>query len=523
MPEKKINKKELEIAYSMKTSPIFTIGILWGLSPQPILEEYKELVDNLIIEGKYNEIKKEYFGEFIRGRHFTWQQFLILRAIELGLEGKASKKISIRSGHGIGKSTTMAWSIIWFLICYPDCRIPCTAPTGDQLHDVLWTEIRTWIGRFPEVKWLQNKLEVQKDKVYINETGNSAFARARTARKEAPEALAGLHAENMMMVVDEASGVPDEIYNVAKGAFTEKNVIVLLISNPTRLDGYFYRTHHDYQDKWQRLNFSTLDSPLSTSDDYAKEIAEEHGIRSDEYKIRVLGDFPEGSSVDEKGWSRLLELSEIKKAQEEQDDDLPFIGNLRMGIDPAGEGTDISSWVVRDKFKARIVSQEKISNKKSIAERTLTLFVKYPGIEARKTYIDNFGVGAEITKEIALAGINTTGINVGDKAKNSELYANIKAEAYMRLRRWIQSGGKLSHHKDWEELTHVRFRRGLNGKVQIMSKREMRTAGYKSPNNADALMMTFIDEESDDLMNRIKNKVKQFKPNYKKVSYHRSV
>lgn len=517
-----LSQREREIARAMQKSPIFTIRLIWGLEPQPVKEEYAKLVEDLIIAGEYHKVKKEYFHEFIRGNHYTWQQYLILSAVELAIKNRSSRKISIRSGHGIGKSTTMSWLIIWFLICFPDCRVPCTAPTGDQLHDVLWTEIRSWISKFPDIKWLKDKLEVQTDKIYVKEEGNSAFARARTARKEAPEALAGLHAENMLMVVDEASGVDDEIYKVAKGAFTEKNVLVLLISNPTRLEGYFYRTHHQFQDKWQTLNFSTLDSPLSTSDEYAKEIAEEHGIESDEYRIRVLGEFPNGDSVDDKGWARLLELFEVKNAQEGQNDEDPFVGIARMGIDPAGEGTDISSWVVRDRFKARIVARERISTKKGVAEKTLTLFTKHTQVKPEKTYIDNFGVGAEITKEIALTGVRTTGINVGDKASNSDLYINLRAEAYMRLRRWVQSGGKLSPSKDWEELTHIRFRRGLNGKVQIMSKRDMKGNGYKSPNNADALMMTFIDPEEGDIMEKSKHKVKQFKPNYSKVSYNKS-
>lgn len=525
--QKEVSKQELEIFVKMQRSPIYTIYLLWQLKPQPVKDEYKELVNELIENGKQEEVKAEYFKPFVRGKHFTWQQYVILYSVELAVLGKSQKKISIRSGHGIGKSTTMSWLIIWFILCYPNCRIPCTAPTGDQLHDVLWTEIRTWVTRFPDIPWLKDKFDVQRDYIRINEEGNSAFARARTARKETPEALAGLHAENMMMIVDESSGVPDEIFNVARGAFTEENVLVILISNPTRLDGYFYRTHMDanMQDKWQRLAFSTLDSPLSTSDTYAQEIIDEHGENSNEYRIRVLGEFPSEDDLDKNGWARLLNVDEVKNAQRrnpDEDYEQPLVGEQRMGIDPAGEGTDETSWVVRDKFQAKIVSRERISNTKGIAQKTLTLFTKYPQVNPKRTYIDNFGIGAEISKNIALAGIDTNGINVGDKAQNSELYRNLKAEMYMRLRRWIQSGGKLSEDKEWEELTHVRFRRGLNGKIEIMSKRDMRKEGYKSPNNADALAMTFIEADDDDIMRKKKNRAKTVKPNYQKASYNRN-
>ncbi|MHA1541417.1 MAG: hypothetical protein ACTSQH_00400 [Candidatus Hodarchaeales archaeon] len=520
---KKPTLKDAEIAQKMKKSPIFTIRALWNISPQPVKPEYRELVEELIVQNKQYEILPTYFDTFVRGRHFTWQQYIILRAVEDAIAGKKSRSITISSGHGIGKSTTMSWLMIWFLMCYPDCRIPCTAPTTDQLQDVLWMEIQAWISRFPDVKWLKDKFDLTQNHIRVNEEGNSAFARARTARKEKPEALSGLHSANMMMVVDEASGVPDEIYNYARGAFTEENVIVLLISNPTRNEGYFFRTHnHDEISKnWQRLSFSTNDSPLKTSEVYAEEIAAEHGIDSDEYRIRVLGKFPRADS-DDNGWFRLLEPKEIEDAQAHELP--PFIGKMRMGIDPSGEGSDTSRWVGRDRFQMRVIGKEKISNPKSIAEKTLSLLIKYPQIETSGTNLDNFGVGAEVTKEIALAGEDINGINVGDikSVINKDLYSNKRAEAYMTFRRWVQSGGKLCGSKEWNELSHVRFKRGLNGKIKIMSKEEAKRKGYKSPNTADAGSLTFITPDEDDILAKKKHKTRQFKPSYAKVSYERS-
>lgn len=287
-----------------------------------------------------------------------------------------------------------------------------------------------------------------------------------------------------------------------------------MISNPTRLDGYFYKSHHTDQDNWQCMAFSCIDSPR-VEQDYVDRIIELNGIDSDEYRIRVLGEFPRATSVDDKGYVPLLQKEEIKFLEA----DTAIIGSRRMGVDPSGEGTDETRWVIRDKFQAKIVAREKISNPKSIAQKTLTLMMVY-NIQAKDVWIDNFGVGAEVTKELAFAKERCNGINVGDSARDKETYINKRAEIYMRLRKWVQSGGKFQNDKEFEELVSIKFRRGLSGRVQIKSKQDMRKEGIKSPNTADALSLTFCEDDFDDLLLRKKSK-KPFKPDYKKISYNR--
>ena len=130
------------------------------------------------------------------------------------MNGEASKKISITSGHGIGKSAIMAMLILRFLTCYADSEVPCTAPTQSQMYDVLWKEIAVWMNRMPER--MQEKFELSADYLKVLENPKIWWARAKTARKENPEALAGIHAKDVFMAVDEASAVPDEIYISSK-------------------------------------------------------------------------------------------------------------------------------------------------------------------------------------------------------------------------------------------------------------------------------------------------------------------
>ena len=426
--------------------------------------------------------------KFVKGKHITWQQDDILEAVEKAINNKGFKRIAVKSGHGIGKSTCLAWLILWFLFCYLDAQIPCTAPTENQMYDVLWKELAKWLKLLPIQ--IQGLYEWSNTYIRIRERPETWFARAKTARKEAPEALAGVHGEFVMFVIDEASGVPEEIFNTAEGALTNKDILVIMISNPTRLMGYFYEAFHKDGKNWQQFSFNSQESPV-VDKEFVERIKEKHGDNSDEYKIRVLGDFPSEEGIDEKGFVNLFTADEIKFTQ-----DKAFV-QTRMGIDPSGEGQDETAWAVRDEFKGGIVGTERTSNPKSIAEKTLTLMEKYAS-SAKNIFIDNFGVGANVAQEIALTPFHyaVNGINVGQQSKG-EIYLNIRAEAFYAIKSWFRKGGSLLDdefgHKLKEELLTIKFKRNLQGKIQIMSKLEMQKQGIPSPNKADAFMLTFTD------------------------------
>ena len=173
--------------------------------------------------------------------------------------------------------------------------------------------------------------------------------------------------------------------------------------------------------------------------------------------------------------------------------DEELVGETFMGIDPAGEGKDFSVWVVRDNFRAKVVYTEAISTPKTIAEKTLTLMERY-SVSPHNVSIDNFGVGANVAQELAFTGNMVNSINVGIKPED-ESFLNLRALAYWRLHQWSKKGGELVKHKGFEELNHIRFRKELSGKMKIMSKLEMKKDGLKSPDHADALMLTFTEEE----------------------------
>lgn len=500
--KKKPTKADVDEYIKMQRSPIYFIFVTWKLSPQPVKPEFAALVDSLILQGNLAEIKALYFipktrDECLTEKLYSWQQWVILLAIELAIQGKASNRISVRSGHGIGKSSSLSWVLLWYLYCHYLAQVNCTAPTGDQMYDVLWKEVSKWLKLMP--LHMQRKFEWQANYIRIVEHPEAWFARARTARKESPEALAGMHGENVLALVDEASGVHNEIFNTMEGSLTDYKPMIIMISNPTRLIGYFYDSHRGEDAvNWQHFCFSSEESPF-VDKPYVERIILKHGKESDEYRIRVLGEFPREDMVDDQGYVPLLGRGDIRQIPFSEDN--KFVGRVRLGVDPAGEGKNKTAWVARDAFRAKVVLEEDVSNPKTIALRTMGLCEIYK-IDSEDVSIDMFGTGAEVVKELSLSGFYVQSIMVGETPEDEDdhqRFLNKRSCFYFRLRKWVRSGGELERHKSWEEeLPSVRYRRSSgHQRIQIMPKKEARSKGYHSPDFADALMLTFTDDSED--------------------------
>ena len=169
--------------------------------------------------------------------------------------------LAIRSGHGIGKSTLLSIEVLRHLICYKKPGIPCkicvTGPSATQVDDILWSEISSTMGHL--LPWLQDLLTQNNDEIYCVESRNDWFASARTARKDNPGAMQGFHG-TPLYIFDEAAEIPDEIFEVAMGAMTEKDARAIMMGNPTRLSGYFFRQFHSPNSRWTCMHCDCYDT-----------------------------------------------------------------------------------------------------------------------------------------------------------------------------------------------------------------------------------------------------------------------
>lgn len=536
----------------------------WGLVPQPVKPAFRrrwleaQLSEGAEWEKIKTQITGDWFGdpydeenrggdwkwfEFEKGKHIAWEQVVILMGIDKAIAGKASRTLSIRSGHGIGKSSTCAWIILWFLFCYIS-KVPVTAPTSHQMHDVLWTELSSWIGRMSEE--FRAMYEWSNDYVRMSINPEEWFARARTSTKENTEAIAGIHADHVCIVVDEASGVPEQVFNAAEGALTSGSVLVILISNPTRIDGYFYDTHHKNKATWQLFAFNSEEAPLVDRSFIA--LKARHGVDSDEYKIRVKGIFASESSMDTSGYIQLINEKKVTVILRTKEPPR-LIGRKILSVDPSGEGKNKTTFVIRDQFTAYLAYQLEGTNEKEIAHHVLTLIDEF-NLTGDDVVIDGFGIGARIGQIIAVetkGKVNVYTVLTGthpvvEESMNrqyfrrrelemdndgTDLYLNLRAVGCFRAQQWLYAGGTiidtdLQSGPFLTQLLDLAYMRSMQGnKRQIMGKKDMLKKGIQSPDIADAFTNSFLleqetgiqdPEERDDIIRRNRAKKARFDP-----------
>ena len=360
---------------------------------------------------------------------------------------KLDKGIVVKSGHGTGKTCIASLIILWFITIFPDAKIICTAPSKGQLLDVLWPEISKWQSKFK----FGELFEWTKTRLYHKSYPETWFASARTANK--PESLAGVHSEHVLIIIDEASGVDQAVYETMEGAETETGALKILMSNPTKTTGEFYDAFHSKKDDYLSFTFSSENSPR-VKPGYIKKMARKYGKDSNVYRIRVLGEFPKhedntviGIDVVERAHERYLDLDE-EDFQKNINSSIEF----SLGIDVARYGDDEAGIYSRVN---NIIDKEKIIKKCSTMSLTGEVVAlrngKYKGIKKCYFNVDLTGVGNGVVDrllELRDEGILRkddviNGISNNAKAIDSKEYGNIISELWFRFEEFLKKGGIL--------------------------------------------------------------------------------
>lgn len=414
------------------------------------------------------------------------------------------RRVSIRSGHGTGKSAFMAWCVLWFQSCYFPCKVPCTAPTAHQLNDVLWAEIAKWHrklrDRYPE---LGNEFDWTSERFVLRTHPSESFAVARTARPENPEALQGFHSENILFLIDEASGVPEQVFQVAEGALSTSGAFVVMAANPTREDGYFYESHHKMRSSWSALHWNGEDSPM-VSKDYIDGMRRKYGVDSAIYQVRVAGNF--AAAVD-----GIIPLSWCEAAKERNV--LPFVSApVIWGLDVARFGDD-STALAKRKGNIQFEPTREWWGKDTM--QTVGLIKQeYDRTDDKPDSInvDVIGIGAGVVDRGREIGLPMVGINVAESASADDRYNRLRDEIWFKGREWLEARDCKLCDDDAliGELTTARYQVLSSGKIKVEGKDEMKRRGVASPNRADAWLLTFAhvpgNREVDDRYNRKKRR-----------------
>lgn len=400
-------------------------------------------------------------------------------------------RVSVRSGQGVGKTGLEAALLLWFLCCFPFPRIVATAPTRQQLHDVLWSEVAKWQARSP---LLRSMLKWTKTYIYMLGMEKRWFAVARTATK--PENMQGFHESNMLFIVDEASGVRDDILEAILGTLSGENNKLLMCGNPTRTSGVFYNSHTKARGRYKVYHVSSRTSPR-TNKDNIQALEDDYGADSNIVRVRVDGEFP----LAEDDVFIPLPLVEAAISTDVED----TIKVIELGVDVARFGDDetIIAPKVGDSVLPLIWHRGKdlMWTTGRILETCLSLHERYPEYKGYLIVkIDDTGLGGgvtdrlnEIKSENGYDWLYVIPVNFAGKSPDHH-YADISTYMWAQVRKQMQDQC-LNLPNDTELVAQFSVRKYYlpsSSKIKLESKDEMKKRGLKSPDRADAVSLACL-------------------------------
>lgn len=412
-------------------------------------------------------------------------------------------KVSVRSGQGVGKTALEAGAIIWFLVCRPYSRVIATAPTMQQLYDVLWAEIAKWLNQ----SLVKDLLKWTKTKVYMIGDDERWFATAKTATK--PENMQGFHEDHMMIVVDEASGVADPIMEAILGTLTGADNKLLMCGNPNRLEGVFYDSHNNDRDKFKTHKVSSMDSKR-TSKENIEMLLKKYGKDSDVARVRIFGEFPKGAL------DALISLETVELACNNSIKESEILSSnlLHIGCDVARFGDDKT--VIVPRIAGKIFPFYKYSKKSTMETAGNVLAVckdfmqRYPKIKRCIIKVDDTGVGGGVTDRlrevISEEKLPYTVVPMNNGASaTDDFYANLGTQIWGAIRDALEENfsaalqGKdpmieLPYDDELiKQLSNRKKKMTSKGKIQLESKEDMKKRNVGSPDIADAVTLAYYD------------------------------
>ena len=396
---------------------------------------------------------------------------------------RKERRISVRAGHGVGKSTACSWALIWHMTTrYPQKSV-VTAPTSAQLFDALYSELKSWINKLPPV--LRESFEVFSDRVVLKGAPESSFISARTSSSERPEALAGVHSEHVLLVVDEASAVPEQVFEAAAGSMSGHSASTILISNPTRNSGLFYKTHHDLASDWYRMHVSCLNIPL-VSADFVSQIKATYGEDSNAFRIRVLGEF---ALADDD----TLIPAELVDGAINRDISASPSEPLIFGLDVARFGSDRTALVKR---KGNVVIEVKSWGGLDTMQVVGAIVNEAKLDRPDEICVDTIGLGSGVADRLRELGMNVRDVNVAESSAMNPNANKLRDELWLAVKDWLATKSVKLPADDQlrHELVAPRYTFTSSGKVQVESKDSMRKRGMRSPDLADALCLSFASQ-----------------------------
>lgn len=407
---------------------------------------------------------------------------------EIAASVVANRYTAVRSCHGSGKSWMLAHLALWWISSHPvgDALVVMTAPTTAQVKTILWREMKKAHAK-GKLQGSLAALEWTIDKQIV--------AVGRTPKSYDPAAFQGIHERYVLVILDEACGIPDATWRQAETLITNEDSRLVAIGNPDDPTGLFARNCKP-NSGYEVIKISAFDTPNFTDEEvpdelrsrlvgpsWVEERVKRYGEGSPFYRAKVLGEFPDGKD------DSLIPLSFIERARERE---LEPGSRVRLGVDPARYGDSESVIYVSYGGHIRLVSARSGEDTQQTCGRVIQALRETGATGAT---IDEIGVGGGVVDSLARDGYAVWGFNAGGRSFDPEAFLNLRAEGYWMLREAFLEGKIDIDPEDdvlAEQLASLRYSTTPRGQTKIESKEDMRRRGVASPDRADALLLSTL-------------------------------
>lgn len=461
---------------------------------------------NILYDPRYEKFRERYYDNLplyvLECCRYTptWQQMEFLK--EAGVPGA---RVAVSSGHGTGKSFCLAWLLDWHLRVFTFSNAILTATNIEQARSVTWKYLEATIIDVEDAyPWMKGFFVKETKRYYAKPYKDSWYILPKTASKDKPENMAGQHNENLLVCVDEASGVADVIHDVMRGALTQERNKYIMTSQFTRPVGHFAEAMTKLNKKlhadgiYLGITMNSELSPIVSRKFIMEKLVEYGGHHSPEYQIRVLGLPPDNMSgylIPQK-WCEDCQKFTIKH---EEDWGYVLVCDVSEGVHRDSSVANLFKVSGHgDNRKAENVWCEEFLDKN---EKEFGRYIasKYHELPALSIYVDADGSGRTVILDLEEMGVPCGRIHWGlpcHTSADQKRYFNQRAYAHCKLREAIftrRFKGPASK-KFVEQASRIPYKIDERGRYQMTPKDQMKAKGIKSPDISDTCCFVFLSE-----------------------------
>ena len=407
-----------------------------------------------------------------------------------GVKAVAPIQYAISSGHGIGKSAMAAWLVDWVMSTRPHSKGVVTANTAEQLSSKTWAGVAAWTAKCITGHWFNITTGKGAMRMTHKQHPESWRVDAQTSREENSESFAGLHAASSTpwYLFDEASAIPTKIWEVAEGGKTDGEPMHFCFGNPTRNTGAFAECFGKQKHRWKTKQIDSRDVEI-TNKTLLGQWVTDYGEDSDFVKVRVRGVFPNASSL------QFIPRELVDAAMKREPPAGRYVGRTAaVGVDVARFGDDQSVIRTRIGRDATAIPTKRFRelDTMQLASRVAEHigYVKSLGLKC-VVFVDGGGVGGGVVDRLRQMGHDVIEVQFGGKADDERKYLNKRAEMWGKLKEWLGTGCLLPDESLTTEITSVEYMYTAKDQIQLEKKETMKQRGLSSPDDADALALTF--------------------------------